>query len=479
MAKEIVTLYIDDSSIRLLITEGTEIMKWAELPLEPGQVKNAVVIEEAEVAAKITQLLEVQNVKSKKVNVGVSGLYCLSRLLTLPPLPKAMLDEAVKREAKRVLPVPLEQVYLSWQSSTSLEGQQQVFLVAVPHKIADTLIATLRQAGLKPEVLDLKPLLLARLVTEATTLIVNIQPTEFDIVILVDGIPQPIDTVSFRGENLSLQDKLPMIRDEINRTIKFYNSNNQEKPLVPGIPIFTSIALADEVALSQYLSEELGRTILPLSSPIQCPQGLDPNRYMVNIGLAFKTLSIGEEAGHEILNLNMLPTTYMPESLPLTKILVWPSAAVAVGLIIFLVIFSLSASSDITSMRNQLDTMNQHLQERLPLREELRYDIKQAEVSYNNFNTIINSLDTQNNGVNGGLEETVNSLPSTISLKSISDNSSILNIQGRSKNEEELLSYLTKLDTSGRFTKITITQMMKSEIEGIDFSLVLRVGDQS
>jgi Tfp pilus assembly PilM family ATPase len=75
MAKDIVTLYIDDSSIRLLVTQGTEIMKWAEIPLEPGQVKNAVVINEVEVAAKITQLLEVQDVKSKKVNVGVSGLW--------------------------------------------------------------------------------------------------------------------------------------------------------------------------------------------------------------------------------------------------------------------------------------------------------------------------------------------------------------------------------------------------------------------
>jgi type IV pilus assembly protein PilM len=478
MAKEIVTLYIDDNSIRLLVTHGEEIMKWAELPLEPGQVKNAVVIKETEVAAKIKQLFEVQNVKTRKVNVGVSGLYCPSRLITLPPLPKAMLDEAVKREAKRVLPVPLEQVYLSWQTIPSTEGRQQIFLVAILHKIVDPLIEVLHKAGIKPEYLDLKPLLLARLVKEATTVIVNIQPTEFDIVILVDGIPQTIDTVSFRGKNLSLQDKLPMIRDEINRTIKFYNSDNQEKPLVPSVPIFTSIALDDEVELCQYLSDKLGHPVLPLSSPLTCPQGLDPNRYMVNIGLALKTLSPGEEAVHSIVNLNMLPTAYLPEPISLTKILALPGAAVAIGLLIFLVISILSTSADITSMRSQLDTNNQLLQQKLPQREELMKNIKEAETSYNNFNTIVNSLDKQNSGINGGLEETVNSLPSTISLNSISDTSGILNIQGRSQNERELLSYLTKLDASGRFAKITISKMSKTAGGGIDFILVLRVGDQ-
>ncbi|GAI28594.1 unnamed protein product, partial [marine sediment metagenome] len=86
--------------------------------------------------------------------------------------------------------------------------------------------------------MDLKPLLLARVVKEATAVIVDVQPTEFDIVIMGDGVPQPIRTVPLPSEELSWQEKLPMIRDELDRTIKFYNSNNPEKPLVSTIPIF-------------------------------------------------------------------------------------------------------------------------------------------------------------------------------------------------------------------------------------------------
>ena len=85
MSKKIVTLYIDDTSIRLIVASGKRIKQWAHLPLEPGLVKNAVIVEEAEVTAKIKQLFEARKLKGK-VCVGVSGLHCLSRPLVLPSL---------------------------------------------------------------------------------------------------------------------------------------------------------------------------------------------------------------------------------------------------------------------------------------------------------------------------------------------------------------------------------------------------------
>ncbi len=53
MAQKVVTLYLDDTSIRLLVTDGKRIKKWADVPLEPGMVKNAVILKQEEVAAKI------------------------------------------------------------------------------------------------------------------------------------------------------------------------------------------------------------------------------------------------------------------------------------------------------------------------------------------------------------------------------------------------------------------------------------------
>ncbi|MDO8578315.1 MAG: pilus assembly protein, partial [Dehalococcoidales bacterium] len=131
MAKK-VTLYIDDSSLRLLVCRGPRVIEWANVPLEPGLVKNNVIVKTEEVSARIRELFKVQKVKTRAVHVGISGLHCLSRPLVLPPLPKEMLGEVVPREAKKVLPVPLEMLYLSWYSLPMPDEKNMVFIVAVP-----------------------------------------------------------------------------------------------------------------------------------------------------------------------------------------------------------------------------------------------------------------------------------------------------------------------------------------------------------
>lgn len=99
MAKEATTIYIDDSAIRVLRSKGRQVRKWADMPLEPGLVKDGTVLDEDAVAAKIKELWQTQKIGSRKVIAGVNGINCLYRLITLPELPKNILPEAVKREA--------------------------------------------------------------------------------------------------------------------------------------------------------------------------------------------------------------------------------------------------------------------------------------------------------------------------------------------------------------------------------------------
>jgi type IV pilus assembly protein PilM len=482
VAKKIVTLYIDDTSLRLLVTHGKQIRAWAELPLEPGLVKNAVVIEEAEVATKIKQLFKAQKIKSRKVVVGVSGLHCLSRPITLPQLPKAMLAEAVRQEAKKVLPVPPEQLYLSWLPIPAPEEKTRVFLVAIPRSTADTLLKVLHQAGLKPYFIDLKPLLLARAVKEATAIIADAQSTEFDIVIMADGVPQPVRTVSLPSEAVSWEKKLPMIQEELDRTIEFYNSNNPENPLASTVPIFVSGELANEPKLCQSLSNELGHPVLPLPSPLECPSGLDPNRYMANIGLALQRLSPEKEAGPSVANINVLPTPYQANRPSLTKVLAIPSAAIAIGLLVFLVMVIQQASADTDLLQRQLDSMSQEVSQKQALAVDiarLGRQVADTELLLDSFTTALGNLDKQSNGVNGNLKMTMSSLPGNMSLTRIDYANNMLIITGRSPSEKGVLSYLEKLNSSGKFAEITISNMTRINDELMDFTLLGDLNKQS
>ena len=486
MAKKIVTIYIDDTSLRLMVTRGKQIKQWADMPLESGLVENNVVIKETEVVDKIKQLFEDQKVTSKKVSVGVSGFHCLTRPITFPQLPKEMLDEAVRREAERALPVSLAELYISWQSIPAPEGKTQVFLTAIPRKMADALLKTLVQAGLKPSFMDVKPLLLARLVKEATAVIVDVQTTEYDIAIMTDGLPQPVRTIPFADEAPSWEEKLTMIKSDLDRTITFYNSNNPENPLAPSVPIFVSGALADEAQLCQALSEEIGHPVLSLTSPLDCPEWFATSRHMVNIALAFQELSSGKEAGPLVANVNTLPAAYQPKPISLTNISALSAAAVAACVIVFLVMMIQSAPAQIATTRAQLDTTNEMLQQRISQKQELsgsigelRGRITELEASLNSFAAALGSLENQGAGISHDLEVTINSLPNTINLSSISHADSMLTISGRAPSEREVLEYLTKLDASGRFGEITITNMSRIEGGGMDFTLLGSLQTQS
>ena len=479
MAQKIVTLYIDSTSLRLMVTDGKQIKEWAESPLEPGLVENSVVVKEAEFADKVKQLFEAQKVETKKVVVGMSGLRCLTRPITLPQLPKEMLDEAVTREAQRALPVPLEQLYISWQTIPAPEDKTQVFLVAIPREIADALLKALHQAGLSPSLMNLKPLLLTRMVKEATAVIVDTQTTEFDIVIMAEGIPQPVRSIAFADEALSWQERLTVIRNELDRTITFHNSNNPENPLDPSVPIFVSGDLANESELCQALSEAVGHPVLPLSPPLDYPEGFALSHYTVNMGLALQKLSSGKEAVPSVVDLNLLPAPYQPKPISLTNILAPSGAAVAAVLLASLVMLTQSTSADIASIRAQLNTTDQLLQQKLSQRQELAGSVAELqkkitalETSRNNFAAALGSLEKQGKGVNNDLEVTLRSLPTAISLSSISHANSILTISGWTPSQQEVLSYIQKLDTSGRFGEITVTSMSRIEDGGMEFTLL-------
>lgn len=479
MFNKVTTLYIDDTSLKLLVARGEQVKKQATLPLEPGLVKDGVVVDEATVAAKIKGFLKAQRVSGRNVVVGLSGLHCLFRVITLPPLSGAQLAEAVWWEAKRVLPVPLEELYLSWQVIPTSREETQIFLATLPRNAADTIIKTLREAGVKTKLIDLAPLALARAASSPTAIIVDVQSTEIGIVVMVDGVLQLIRSLSPPSKALSLQDKFATIREEIERTIKFYNSSHPEKPLEPSLPIFASGELGEEPQTCQSLADELNYSVVPLLSPLKYPEGLSPTQYMVNIGLALKKLSLGKRARFSLENLNVLPEVYRPKPIPFTKVLVSLGIIMAVGLLVFLAILTRNATADTALLQTQVDEANnlvkQTQEEQQSQREaiaELETQVAELEATRDVFRGIFSDFSSQQLAVNEDLVEAIDTKPSGVGLISITHASALLTISGTSTNETPILDYASALKGSGRFSQVIISVVEKTET-GMNFTLTL------
>jgi Tfp pilus assembly protein PilN len=302
---------------------------------------------------------------------------------------------------------------------------------------------------------------------------------------MAGGIPQPIRTVHFPNKVSSWPEKLSLIKDDLSRTIEFYNTNNPETPLAATLPVFASGELANEDELCQVvLSNGLSRPVLPLPPPFESPDGLDPTRYTANMGLVLKKTTPTNGSGLSVSELNLVPTVYRPEPISLTRILVAPSAVIAISLLLFLALMTQNTSADIAKTQGQLNATTQLLQQKMAERQkytdtvaELQKKITSAETSGGDFAAAVSSLEAQSEEVNGNLEVTVNRLPETVSLTSISYTSDTLTLKGLAPAEEDILSYLRELEASERFARITITSLKRTAQDNMDFSIILGVGE--
>ena len=369
MAKRIKTLFINDNTINLVVVEGRKVKKWASMYLDPGLVSQGVVIDEAQVSDKIKELLKMIKEPGGKYIVGLSGLNSLYRLISLPELPEAILPEAVKQEAGRVIPVPLDEVYLSYQRIPSELGETSVFLAAFPRNVADASYKTLKTSGIEPYIMDLAPLSLCRTLNEPRAIIVNTRLDSLDIIVIVDRLPQLIRTLSLPGEATSLADKIPTITEEIDRTVAFYNASHKAQPLDATVPMFVCGDLAQTPENWQSLSGKLNCPVSILPSPVESPESFNPSEFMVNIGLAFKEITPEKAEGSvSLVNFNALPEMYLPKAVHLSAFLTPVCIIIGAGILVYMGMMLRNSMTQNEDLRSELAIAeNRVFQERVEI----------------------------------------------------------------------------------------------------------------
>jgi type IV pilus assembly protein PilM len=487
LAGKITTLYIDGSSLRLMVSRGKRVVEWAYLPLEKDLFSDNTVAREAELALKIEQLLKTRKHRSRNVYVCISGLHCISRPMNLPKLPKDMMNEAVKREASRVLPVPLEQMSMTWKEMPSLNNHTQVFAVAVPNVTADTVVKTIQHAGLKPDFLGIKPLVLAGTVTAESAIIVDVQSTEFDIIIMTGGVPQTIRSIAFPDGEVSLEDKSGTVINELARTISFFNANSGEVQLTPDVPIYASGELYEKLGFQESLTAFSERPVMPLPSPVNSREGFNPHLYSPNLCLIAHLLdggSNGKEDSSFIVQ-NSLPAQYLPQPVSLVNVLSVPAAVIVLGLIAVLVTNNLLTAGQIRALQSRVDSAGDTLQARLLESQQisgeisgLRTDISGVGSARDSYGLIIDDMKTQSYKINGGLSELIKRLPVTVALYNIRHTADALELEGVAETEKDILLYINKLETSQLFGEITVTGMAKNEAGKQNFTLYIDTSRQ-
>ena len=464
MAKRVTTLFIRDTSIDLLVMKGEQVEKWASSPLGPGLVSQGLIVDEAQVADKVEQIFKETGAQTTKVITALSGHDSLYRIITLPELPEAVLPEAVRREAKRTIPTPLDEVYFSYQRLPAVaSGESRIFLATFPRNLVDALVRTLRQAGVKPYVMDLAPLALCRIPDEPRAIIVNARLDYLDVAVIADRLPQVIRRLSLPGETESLEERLPLIAEEFNRTVAFYNSSHLETPLDSTVPVFVCGDLVEAPEPWQSLVGESGYTVSALTSPVEPPEGFNPNEFMVNIGLALKELlPEKEEANFSLVNFNALPEAYMPPRFSIVRVLLPVVTVIGIGLIVLAVILILNNRANIETLSSDVTIAESSVTQQRGQIAALNNKIGSAEATAEELSARITAMERRRATFHEDLTQIEKLAGEQVTLDRVNHAGSSVTVTGTASDEDDIFSYARDLRSGGRFSQVWISSVAGS-----------------
>jgi Tfp pilus assembly PilM family ATPase/Tfp pilus assembly protein PilN len=335
------SLNINNRSIKVLSIKGRQVKKWGSLSLASGLVRDGLILQPPAVGEAIASLFKSTKTPKEKVITSLSGLAFTYRFINLPRMKPALLDEAIRRTAKKEISLPLDELYLSWQLLPGQGEERTYFILGVPRHFVDALAATLKIAGIEPYLMDLSSLALARTAGCSDAIVVNMEPDCYDIVFIAQGIPAVIHSISPRSEEATLEDNIKRLTDELNKTAAFYQSRHPETTINTDRPLLLSGDLTLVTPAHRLLQTETNYPIKPLAPPVDCPPSLPASSYMINIGLALKKwnhkVASGSEATrcHDI-NINIFSDKYRKlraKPLPVRYILLWLFMAIALVLL--------------------------------------------------------------------------------------------------------------------------------------------------
>jgi type IV pilus assembly protein PilM len=461
-------LYFKDTGIKLLVARGRKVEHWASVNLEPGLVVGGVIKDENKVAGKIREIFATVKQSKKtelitgkgKVIVGLSGRDSLYRVISLPVLEKSLMAEAVQREAARVLPVALDQLYLAYHRIPGNANETRVFIAAFPRNPTDILIRTMRLAGVVPNVLDLAPLALCLSVNEPMAVIADVSLDTLNIMVITERVPQVIRSLPLQSEGKKISDNMATISEEFARTIAFYNSSHPQSLLSADIPVFVSGELADNPDTWKLLVGNMNSKVTVLPSIVQGPADFPANDFVVNLALATKDLSLDQTHGnYSLVNLNALPESARPQPINPYRILV-PVVAV-IGIVAVLILWNnlqttkkntATIQSEVTAKQALVNANAKAVATLTQQNRTTQAQIAPMLASEAIFPNEMSSLATARALVESQMAQIINLQPTTVNLSNVSYSGSIDTISGTSGSEADILNYAQLLRDTGGFT---------------------------
>lgn len=201
MSDNCVGLDIGSSSIKVVqvkeTKKGVQLVNFGLEPIPSQSIVDGAIMNQGAVVDAIRNVFGRLRIREKRVAIAVGGHSVIIKKISVPPMTKGELEEQIKWEAEHHVPFDPHDVQIDYQviSEENAQGQMDLLLVAAKNELLNDYAAVVRDAQLKPVVVDLAAFAVQNafernygLSPDDSVALVNIGASISTINIVVDGV---------------------------------------------------------------------------------------------------------------------------------------------------------------------------------------------------------------------------------------------------------------------------------------------------
>jgi type IV pilus assembly protein PilM len=207
-------------------------------------------------AKSIVKLKNELGIKTTKANASLPSWSVFSSVINLYNFDKKKINEQIIEEAKKVIPLPLEEMVLDWKiipNKTSGSSNVKVFLTGSPKKLIKKYIDVFKEAKLTLANLETETFSLIRALLgndPATVMIVEMGENSTDFSIVKESIPFLNRSINISGKSITNEISAKMgISPEQAEQFKFDlgMSKDEQKKDIPKVVLDAINPVVDEI----------------------------------------------------------------------------------------------------------------------------------------------------------------------------------------------------------------------------------------
>ncbi len=221
---EIFGVDVNDFSLRLVKLkkkrQGFTIVSYNEVDIKPNVIKEGVIQNQESLIASIK--MACAGVKGKKLGtkyaiVSLPEEKSFSQVIQMPKMTHEELKSAVPLEAENYIPLPIDKVYLDFETIQTHHEQGgasnhvDLLINVMPKSIVDSYVECFKGAGLVPCIMEVESQAIARAIMKEG---VTVSP-----VILIDLGSANTSFIIFSGNSIRFTSSIPISSVQLTNTI--------------------------------------------------------------------------------------------------------------------------------------------------------------------------------------------------------------------------------------------------------------------